>query len=377
MKDASDNLIERNHIQHGKDGIHLHYRCHRNEIRDNYITLRTFCNMNRLRSSPQAMRNIVTVIKGYGRADHHGILMFCTGHGNAFHHNCIYSHWDGVKANVYMPTRGDPAVIAKQVAIMSPLHCRDFDCHHNIIRDCWDYGIEPCGGEVNARYHHNLLHDNYGSRIKSIGTGPAYFYNNMYATPYRGVVEGERLRMSPDPKVRKNLVENLLPKCSFYISNQNDCKLYVYQNTFAGTIGIGLGRPPKWYSKNWWFVNNICSNERAPLSVWAKRGTDFHMHHNYFSSRSITRGLTEKHTGNILMNRLLWPAGLPGMFADFRIGRDWPVRGKGIDLSREWEREGEKHPALPGMEPGYFEGEAPDLGALQFGEDMPDVGPRW
>ena len=199
LERASDNIIERNVVHHGKNSVMLHYQTHRNIIRDNYLTMRTFGSMNRFRGSVAGLRNVVRIIKGDGRRDHHGILLLYAGHGNEFCYNTIYEHWDGVKACVYPPRAGDPEVVAKQVRILSQLYGRDFKVHHNIIRDCWDYGIEPCGGEVNAEYHHNLLHDNYGSRIKSVGTGPAYFYNNFYACPYKRIPAAEE-RLLEDGK---------------------------------------------------------------------------------------------------------------------------------------------------------------------------------
>ena len=372
MSNSTDNVVERSVIQHGKNGVLLHYGTHRNVIRDNYITMRTFGTMNRFKATKAGIRNVVRIIKGDGRRDHHGILLLYAGHDNEFAYNTIYEHWDGVKACVYMTSGGDPEVVAKEKRIQSQLYGRGFKVHHNIIRDCWDYGIEPCGGEVDAEYHHNLLHDNYGSRIKSIGTGPAYFYKNFYACPSRRIAEIDERILDPDSPPRAAQA-----RCCFYISNPNECRLYVYHNTFAGLRGINLsGRIPR-YSKNWWFVNNILSNAELTLSAQTnKSGSDFHVHYSYLSTTS-PRGLREDAAGNVLNAKVLWERGTPGMFSDFRIGRDWPVREKGLDLSQPWELDGVKHPPLPGLEKGYFTGEAPDLGALQFGEDMPHIGPRW
>jgi len=44
-----------------------------------------------------------------------------------------------------------------------------------------------------------------------------------------------------------------------------------------------------------------------------------------------------------------------------------PARGKGADLSKLFSK------PLPGCEPGYFTGAAPDVGALQFGQPMPRI----
>lgn len=151
----------------------------------------------------------------------------------------------------------------------------------------------------------------------------------------------------------------------------------MYHNTFAGTRAINISHRIPRHSKNWWFVNNIGSNSQMPLAIGVKGGTDAHLHYNYLGGTGAGRGLPEGSVGNVLNPKLLWEPGTPGMFSDFRIGRDWPVREKGLDLSKPWELEGVKHPALPGMKAGYFAGKSPDLGALQYGEQMPHVGPRW
>jgi parallel beta-helix repeat protein len=372
MANSTDNVIERNVIQHGKNGVLLHYGSHRNVIRDNYITMRTFGTMNRFKATSENIQNVVRIVKGDGRRDHQGILLLYAGHDNEFCYNTIFEHWDGVKACVYMTSGGDKEVVAKEKRIQSQLYARGFKVHHNIIRDCWDYGIEPCGGEVDAEYHHNLLHDTYGSRIKSIGTGPAYFYKNFYACPSRGIAEIDERRLDPLLPPRSQPAA-----CCFYISNENDCLLYVYHNTFAGLGGINLADRLPRYSENWWFINNICSNSGTPLSAKPEKvRLDYHLHHSYLSAAK-PRGIREDAIGNLVNPKLLWEPGTPGMFSDFRIGKDWPVREKGIDLSQPWQLDGVKHPALPGLEKGYFSGTAPDLGALQFGEDMPQVGPRW
>ena len=45
-----------------------------------------------------------------------------------------------------------------------------------------------------------------------------------------------------------------------------------------------------------------------------------------------------------------------------------PAREKGLDLSQPFLLDGEMHEPLPGMNPGYFTGSTPDLGAIQFGQ---------
>jgi hypothetical protein len=365
LKRASDCVIERNAIEHGKEGVLIHYGCHRVKVLDNTITLRPLGDMNWLTSGRRVRDHIVMMIKGDGRADHHGVLMMNTGHGHEIAHNKVFQHWDGIKAYSIRGFHAD-----EDVQIVSQLLGRDIKVHHNIICETWDYAIEPMGGEVNAEYHHNLIYWSQGTRIKRIGIGPCFWYQNFYASPYRNVPAVED-RIREDPKYLK---ENA-PSNQFYISDQNECLLYVYHNTFAGMDSMYLGRPIQWNSKNWWFLNNLCCGERSSITVWGGHGKDYHFHHNYLGHPHDRRWY-EGYTGNVMAFQRMWPPGAPGLFADFRIGKDWPCREKGLDLSRPWKLDGVEHPALAGLKPGYFVGAAPDIGALQFGEDMPHVGPR-
>ncbi|RRJ94747.1 hypothetical protein Ga0100231_010730 [Opitutaceae bacterium TAV4] len=50
---------------------------------------------------------------------------------------------------------------------------------------------------------------------------------------------------------------------------------------------------------------------------------------------------------------------------DLSLKNDSPARSAGLDLSTITERK------LPDCQPGYFQGERPDIGALQYGEPMP------
>lgn len=366
LKRASDCTIERNAIRHGKNGVLIHYGSHRDKVLDNYVTLGIHGEMNKLRATPLVAEHIVMMIKGDGRFDHEAVKLEYAGHDHEIAYNMIYQHWDGMKA---YSIRGFYDM--EDVEIVSQANGRNIRWHHNIICDTWDWAIEPMGGEVNAEYHHNLIYGSPGSRIKRIGTGPCYWYKNCYAFPYRGLPEMERnIERDKNGRIKG------LPWATFYISDQNECLLYVYHNTFAGSVGVTLGRPITRNSRNWWFVNNICSNDLATMNVWGGHGKDYHFHYNYIGNSS-GKEWYEGYTGNVQSFKLLWEPGTPGLFSDFRIDRDWPCRGKGIDLSKPWELDGVKNPALAGLEPGYFTGPAPDLGALQYGEEMPQVGPRW
>lgn len=67
----------------------------------------------------------------------------------------------------------------------------------------------------------------------------------------------------------------------------------------------------------------------------------------------------------IAAGKMLWPA---HTLPDFKLTADCDARAKGIDLSKPFTLDGKTHDPLPGIMPGYFQGTAPDCGAVQFGE---------
>ncbi|HRU04285.1 MAG TPA: hypothetical protein P5137_00760 [Candidatus Brocadiia bacterium] len=58
----------------------------------------------------------------------------------------------------------------------------------------------------------------------------------------------------------------------------------------------------------------------------------------------------------------MWP---DGPIPDFKLPPDSPARTAGLDLSRPFKAGGHDFDPLPGMEPGYFKGAKPNIGAVQ------------
>src|SRR5262249_2948949 len=54
-------------------------------------------------------------------------------------------------------------------------------------------------------------------------------------------------------------------------------------------------------------------------------------------------------------------------FPDLTLPASSSAREAGIDLSKPFSFNGIDYPPLPGMLPGYFAGNAPDIGAVQTG----------
>jgi hypothetical protein len=270
-----------------------------------------------------------------GFYDRTGVTMISTRGGHQIHDNFIHDHWDGIED-----------YLEREEYHYDP----NLNVHHNLIRDCSDDGLEPNGAEVNCQWHDNIVEGCIcGFRIKAPRIGPLYAYRNIFfdnEEDYRNFGGG-------DP---------MLP-----------ASVYVYQNTSVADDAMnhleitGIGTP------NYHFYNNLFWCRRAqyvsPTSPPPNWAADYNV---YVCRGDHLRWVDTKQAvldrGQDLHSQWI-ESGPPG-FVDFahqdvRLTANSPARGRGADLSTLFGK------PLPGCQPGYYHGSAPDAGALQFGEPMP------
>jgi hypothetical protein len=270
--------------------------------------------------------------KRSGYQDRYGIRMIHTVGGHDVHDNYIHDHWDGISA----PGSGDEN--------------SGLRVHHNRLVNLGDDALEPHGPQRDSHWHDNFVNGALcGFRIKTVTAGPLYAYRNIFNNcqeDFRNYGEGE-----------------LQPAF-----------VYVYHNTSTTAAAInsnkvfGIGTPNYHYFNNlFWNVfwlssvgNSVPPNWKGDYNVYARREKDA----RWDKSRALATELGfDKHS--------LWTESAPGFknasALDFSLTADSPARGRGANLSTLFGT------PLPGCEPGYFKGNAPDAGALQFGESMPTL----
>src|SRR5207253_643284 len=94
-----------------------------------------------------------------GHYDRQGVFMNKTVGGHEIHDNYIHDVWDGIQ------DFGEPE------------ENRGLRVHHNRIFNVSDDGLEPNGGEIDCRWHDNIVESCIcGFRIKSPTRGPLYAY---------------------------------------------------------------------------------------------------------------------------------------------------------------------------------------------------------
>jgi len=348
---ASDNIIEDNIVLGGRYGIFIGYfpehyddageeiLCHRNHIKNNEITLNYIYPLKLRDLDETTRKNIWYSIKDYfGDTDHEAVAMFCSGHDNQVSGNHIYGHWGGIQ-----DWGADSGVYGNDGQ-----YAESFEVFSNVVHDIIDDGLEPTGGEINAEWHDNHVYDcNVNFRIKQPEFGPLYIYDNRFSGP----------------------------KYDIFYFGGCDAEIYVYHNSMSSERGMSMGNSSAYIgAPNTWFVNNIYSNE----FFWTNENfnwdeyMDAHFDYNWAGGYYDLQGASWPSTlpGWMGSNNIIKPGErLWGDSADpsFQLGDDSPAREAGIDLSQEWTMMGVTHPALPGMETGYFSGSAPNLGAVQDG----------
>ena len=154
-------------------------------------------------------------------------------------------------------------------------------------------------------------------------------------------------------------------------------EIWIYHNTFVGSCwGMTIsdraersGAAAKTY-----FINNVFSpTPTRPLFGYAP--TTFGVYdYNWTGGQhpSLLPAWFGLHNVRAEGQRL-WPE---ETVPDFRLPANCTARRAGLDVSRPFDLNGTTYPPLPGMQPGYFPGDTPDLGALQESNPTNPVPPR-
>ncbi|WP_052362387.1 GDSL-type esterase/lipase family protein [Geminisphaera colitermitum] len=332
VTNADSTLIEQNTIGPADFGILLHEGATNAIVRHNRIFWNPYDGANP-HNKPGATDHW-RVHKRGGWLDRYGVEIRENTGGHDIHDNYIHDHWDGISARPF----GD-----KDRAIR---------VHHNRIDTMCDDGLETAGAQIDTQWHDNIVSRCFvGVRIKGPTTGPLYIHRNIF---FENREDVRNFGGNPEPR---------------------PAIVFVYHNTFASPSAAivsnkvrGIGTPNyHFYNNLWhpthWFLNaeqggSVEPNWKADGNVYARQGTDARW----------TEGIEyAKRLG--LDAHSLWTEEQPGFrdekTKDFSLTEKSVARARGIDLSRHI------GDPLPACAPGYFSGEAPDAGALSWGEVMP------
>ena len=266
-----------------------------------------------------------------GFYDRVGIDLVRAGAGNRIHANHVYETFDGINL-------GDSSVENLDIPLTRPEDGRDTEIWENVIERTRDSGLELGAGCINVKVHHNVLRQTHGGlRFKLPRLGPVFIYRNL-------LVDG-------------------MPFNIWYSMDDSPAEGYVYHNTIIGGqtalayTSMNTNRPGILGAAHWHYLNNLVIGKegffrtgrtKIPMGFTA----DFNV--VVGGSRPYpddpTRDSHSRYVEAVPVAPGFPPKPLPGS----------PAVDAGKDLSTYFHGR-----PLPGCEPGYFQGKAPDAGALE------------
>lgn len=265
--------------------------------------------------------------KDVGNYDRVGIDLLRAGAGNRLLNNHLHRTFDGI-------TLGDSSTESLDKPLADPNHGRDTEIAHNLIEDTRDSGIELGVGCINVNVHHNTLrHTHGGLRFKLPRIGPVFIHHNH--------------------------LSNGSPFNIWFSMDSSPAEGYIYHNTFIGGDPAVMylsfnGKPRDFATPKWHLLNNLVLGKDGFFEQGKNTPPpDFLASHNVcdHDNRPWPND-PAKDQGSVYNVSLKY---------DEATGR--PKTGSaavdtGIDLTTYWNGK-----PLPGCEPGYFKGKAPDAGA--------------
>jgi hypothetical protein len=280
--------------------------------------------------SPQTYDQVWRVHKDAGMWDRVGILVWGAGSGNRIHANRVYDVFDGI--DVHTPE----GYWYLDRVDANPMQNTGTEVWDNTIEDIRDSGIELGGSVRDVKVHHNFLRNTLGGiRYKSPRFGPIYIYRNV-------------------------LVDN--QHNFWYSMDDSPAEGYVYHNTVIG--GDAFLRFGGWKvdkligAQNWHYLNNLSlalqgfyhPRGSSPLPIQFLADYNVSINGGQPYPDNPYRDTHSRYVESVDLQPGLPPKPAPGS----------PAIDAGLDLSTYLHG----HP-LPGCEPGYFKGSAPDAGAYE------------
>lgn len=366
-------VVEQTTIDPADYGIVLEAGADRATLRFNRITLNPYAGANPWRRGSwddwQAHK-----IGGFW--DRIGIKIGRTLGGHHIHDNHIHDHWDGIDDHGNPPwgPQDNP-----------PADNPGLRVHHNLIENLNDDGMETMGPGVNGEWHHNIIRrTRCGFRIKAPHRGPLYLHHNIFfenKEDFRNWAQGDQFYPEAEVWVYHNT------------STSDPAVTMNYKNTPTPPSATGY----RYYNNLFWNRQWVLKKDEDPAPDWrgdynvylrvtpeyprpaeGPAGTGYDS--PYFTNRHPTEeqrievwnaGREQARAAGLEANSHWQESGAPGFrdaaAYDLSLTFDGPARGRGLDLSTL----ADAPKPFPGLPAGYFTGERPDVGALQFGESMP------
>lgn len=266
--------------------------------------------------------------KEVGKYDRVGIELIRAGSGNRILRNRLDRVFDGICLGDYKAESLDkPAA--------DPNDGRGTEIAENVITNTRDSGIELGVGCVDVNVHHNTLARTHGGlRFKVPRVGPVYVHHNR-------LIEGTPFNI-------------------WFSMDSAPAEGYIYHNTILGghsaaVVYSSFNAKRDFATPKWHLLNNLVLAKEGFFAKHSDKlpDPDFTASHNV-SDSSEGKPLPEdarKDKGSLYGQKIEHDK-------NGRPAADSAAVDAGLDLSTYL-----KGKPLPGCEPGYFKGKAPDAGA--------------
>jgi len=307
----------------------------------------------------------------------HGVKIIATKGGHRIHDNKFHDCWDGIHIESF--GYGTPAFTAKPKSEAEANLNKDIEIDHNLFDFAYDNGIKICGSARGLKFHDNLLrHNRCAIRVFMPTAGPLFIYRNVF------VENAEDLRNYIEFSDADADAEFMKTETWFY-QNTGTAKAafnLLYHMTDE-TYRLASAPNFRLFNNLFWCRSWIAkSNKKIPNPDWK---ADFNVYLQI--PPAVQYPWAQAASGDVKGRQAAWDEGVamaeksgievnakwiaserPGFVdawkGDFSLALDSPARGAGTDLSKMRTLQGEPLPGVSG------DGEAPDAGALKFGEPM-------
>jgi hypothetical protein len=349
---SRNNVVETNYLTNGINRVLIKNGAANNDVRRNEMTMNyygydDFGAWGDGSGYTYAVREylysqIFKYMVGHSSSDDRGVYLEDAGDDNEIYGNHIFQGLIGV-------------------LIWSPASetVRGLRVHDNVIHNMSSIGIIPTNGFLeDAQFYDNLVYDcNINLRIHQYDTESdtaswGYIYRNRFYLP-EGIGNHIYVHWNT-PGLSDGFIH---PEWT------------LYHNSFAGgSVGISLS----YYGKDdgipkMHFINNVISSDRFLEAIqpgWHEEGRLGVFDYNWVIGKAPYSEFPAWYGSHNINGegQQIWD---PSQMPDFVLPEDSPAREAGIDLSGSFSIDGMDFDPLPGMEPGYFSGSSPDLGAIQ------------
>lgn len=265
--------------------------------------------------------------KDVGKYDRVGIELIRAGNGNRILRNRLDRVFDGICV-------GDYRAESLDKPLPDPGHGRGSEIAENIIENTRDSGIELGVGCVEVNVHHNILRRTHGGlRFKVPRIGPVFIHHNR-------LIDGTPFNI-------------------WFSMDAAPAEGYIYHNTIVGgssaaVVYSSFNARRDFATPKWHVLNNLVLTEKGFFDEHTDKAPapDFTASHNVCSGEGRPWPADSGRDNGSRYKQAIEHD------ENGRPAAGSPAIDAGLDLSTYLQGR-----PLPGCEPGYFKGKAPEAGA--------------